>query len=395
MIKFEEALKIILTNSRVLPAENIYIADSCHRVIAEDIYAKIPMPPFDKSAMDGFALKTGQIKAGVKLKCIGLIQAGDVFKRKIKPDECVKIMTGAALPLGMDAVIMVEDTRELKNRMIEFLKPVVKGQNICVKGEDISRGQKLLAKGALLSSSHIALIASAGRKTIKVYKRPEVAILNTGAEIVPVGEKITRNKIYNSNGPMLEALLKDDNIKAGDLGIAKDKKKDLKKAISKGLSADVLLISGGVSMGDYDFVPAVLKSLGAKKLFYKISIKPGKPLLFCVKDKKIIFGIPGNPVSNFLSYLVFIRPALRKMMGYISRDQVFSEGIINAAISAGPDRTHFVLAKVLRDGMLGPVPSHGSADIMALANAGVFIKLEPGISLKKGAKVKCITWEKI
>ncbi|MDP2983626.1 MAG: molybdopterin molybdotransferase MoeA, partial [Candidatus Latescibacter sp.] len=197
-------MKIVLDTSAALPAERMYIADTVGMVLAENIFSKIPMPPFHKSAVDGYALKAAQAEsAGVLLTCTGLIQAGETFGKEIKPGECIKIMTGAAVPLSTDSVIMVEDTHQLEDGMVEMLKSVKKGQNICVKGEDIASGQRVLEKGTLISSSHVAVMAASGRKSIKVYGKPEVAILNTGGEIVPVGRKITGNRIYNSNGPML------------------------------------------------------------------------------------------------------------------------------------------------------------------------------------------------
>ena len=383
----------------MLQPERIYIADSVGRVLAENVISKIPMPPFHKSAVDGYALKAAQAEsAGILLTCTGLIQAGETFGKEIKPGECIKIMTGAAVPESTDAVIMVEDTRPLEDGTVEILKSVKKGQNICVKGEDIAFGQKVIEKGTLISSSHVAVMASSGRKTIKVYGRPEVAILNTGGEIVPVGRKITGNRIYNSNGPMLEALLKEDGIQANSLGIAKDTEHDLQRALEKGLTADVLLVSGGVSMGDYDLVPAILKEMGVKELFHTVRIKPGKPLFFGVKRKKIIFGIPGNPVSNFLTYLLFIRPALHAMMGYTVKEPVVFEGLTSALLHSDTNRKHFIPARICKKGgdfLLTPVSSHGSADILALSNADAFLMLEEGSDIKQGAKVKFVTWKRI
>lgn len=397
MIEYEQALKKIAENVSVFPVEQVRIEDAVGRVSGEDVFSGIAMPPFDKSAMDGYALKSSDLKnVPAKLRCIGLIQAGDIFNKKLQRNECVKIMTGAPLPAGADSVIMVEDTLPCGD-FVKIIKTVKKGGNVCRRGEDLKRGQKVLAPGTIIFSSHIAVLAAVGRSFVKARALPKVSILNTGGEIAPAGAKLGRNKIYNSNGPMLEALLKSDNLKPVSLGIAKDNLKDLKGAIKEGLKSDMLLISGGVSMGDYDLVPGILNNLGVKRIFHKVNIKPGKPLFFGRKGKTIVFGIPGNPVSNFLAYWVFIRPAVDKMRGYKFCGPLFKEGLSQKEFSSNVGRKHFVLAKAeKKEGQyyLTALPGHGSADILALARADGFMVVDKNLKvIRKNEKVGFITWK--
>ncbi len=304
-------------------------------------------------------------------------------------------MTGAVLPKGTDSVVMVEDSRK-KNGYVEILKSVAKGSNVCFKGEDIKKGQKIFQKGRTISISDMALLATVGKPLVRIVKKPEVALLNTGGEIVPLGRKLNKGKIYNSNGPQLLTLLKLDGITPHFLGIAKDTPYDLLKAIKKGLKSNVFLISGGVSMGDYDLVPKILEKLGVKKIFHKVNIKPGKPLFFGVAKGTIVFGIPGNPVSNFLAYNLFIRPALYKLMGAHKGEPLFKQGIVMKAFSHKSDRTHFVLVKIFKKGdgyCLYPIASHGSADILALSKADGFMIVEANVAIVKAtSRVKFFTW---
>ncbi|MFH0771995.1 MAG: molybdopterin molybdotransferase MoeA [Candidatus Omnitrophota bacterium] len=300
MIEFEEALNIVLKNTDTLPAEQAPVDESTGRIAREDTYSNIEMPPFDKSAVDGYAVNSLDVKrVPARLRRVGLIQAGESFDRRLARGECVKIMTGTPMPKGTDSVVMVEDSRQ-QGEYVELSRSAEKRENVCFKGEDLQKRQKVLKKGTNISSSHVGILAAIGTPFVRVSCKPRVAILNTGGEIVPLGKKLGKNKIYNSNGPMLSALLKADGIEPCFLGIAKDNVRDLKKEIRRGLDADILLISGGVSMGDYDLIPSVLEGMGIKKIFHKVNIKPGKPLFFGRRQKgTLVFGIPGNPVSNF------------------------------------------------------------------------------------------------
>lgn len=399
MITYEQALENILKNTPMLPTEKVLTEESLGRVLNEEIISAIEMPAFDRSAMDGYALNhLDAEKVPVKLKCIGLIQAGDVFNKKLKRGECVKIMTGAQVPENADCVVMVEYTR-ITEEGVEILKAAQRSENIFFQGEDFKKGQIVLEKGTKILPSHIGILATVGRKFVKVFAKPKVAVLNTGGEIVSLGNKLGRNKIYNSNGPMLGALLESEGIKPVLLGIAKDNSKELKERIKKGFAADILLISGGVSMGDYDLVPGILEELGVKKIFHKVNIKPGKPVFFGTKNKTVIFGVPGNPVSNFVAYHIFIRAVIQKMMGAQEPGPGFSEGIAATDFPKKAGRRYFALAKIsINEGMccLSSIPGHSSADTLALSQADSLVMLDDASTVVKNkAKVKFITWRKI
>lgn len=399
MLTYEQALQEILKHAYNLAARKTPIEEAVGKILAEDIFSQIDMPLFDKSAMDGYALRASNTAdIPVQLKCLGTIQAGEVFTQSLKSGCCIKIMTGAPMPKGADSVVMVEDTEQQESNMI-IKRSVKPGENVCVKAEDITKGSKMFSKGNLISISDIALLATIGRRFVKTIDSPSVAVLNTGGEIIPVGRKLSQNKIYNSNGPQLCALLRQDGITPRYLGIAKDEPVILKKMISQGLTCDILLISGGVSMGDYDLVPGILKQMGVKQLFHKVNIKPGKPLFFGVKNRKLIFGIPGNPVSNFLAYQIFVRPVIRKMMGIEDYTLKIKKGILKSEFRQKPGRKHFVLSKVVQSKntyYVYPLPGHGSADIAALSTADAFMLVDGTISkIKQNSEVEFITWRKI
>lgn len=399
MITYEQALEAILKNTPVLSEEKISSQESVGRILREDIIAGVEMPPFNRSAMDGYALNYLDIvKIPVKLKCVGLIKAGDISRKKIKRGECIKIMTGAALPENTDCVVMVEYARS-KAGMVEILRGAQRGENVFFQGENFRRGSKVLEKGVKIFPSHIPILVTLGRKFIKVAAKPKVAILNTGSEIVRLGDRLSRNKIYNSNGPMLRALLKSDGLEPAMLGIAKDNKVELKEMIKKGLGHDILLISGGVSVGDYDLVPGVLEELGVKKIFHKVNIKPGKPVFFGVKGKTLIFGIPGNPISNFVAYFIFVKPAMQKMMSCQDYSFGFKEGVLEKEFHKKAGRCYFVLVNVrLKENryFLSPIDGHSSADTLSLSRADGFMLTGIRVTtIKKDEKVKFITWKEI
>lgn len=398
MIKFEEALKEILGRTRRLDIEQLPLVRAIGCVLAENVKAKHDMPPFDKSAMDGYALRSSDLKSvPEKLKCAGVIKAGRFYKKNIKKGECVKIMTGSPLPKGADSVVMVERTSEDEKRgWVKVLQGVRTGENVCFKGEDIKKGTVVLKKGTLIRGPEVSLASSLGRTKMKVYRKPSLAILNTGDEIVEPGNNLTYGKIYNSNGPMLLALLQNLNIKVKYLGIAEDEERGLKKLMAKGLKNDIFLLSGGVSMGDYDLVPDVLKKCGVKEVFHKIYMKPGKPVFFGTRGGRLVFGVPGNPVSTYLTFLVLIKPAIDKMMGKTPHLNI-RRGRLKEDFRQKPGRKHFVPAKVLeREGQLHIYPVkkyHGSADMPSLSQANAFMIVEGKLSfLKRDSWVEVILW---
>ncbi len=392
MITFEEAIAAVLRSAKPLPAVPVRLEDAAGRALAEDVRSGLDMPPFDKSAVDGYAVRAGGIKPGTELGNFGLIQAGDIFKGKVPPGACVKIMTGAPVPPGADAVVMVEDTSE-KDGLVRFAAGIKKGKNIARRAEDIKKGQLILRRGAVIRISHIAALAAAGRGSVKCGTLPSVALVNTGGEIIPPGRTRGKNQIYNSNGPMLAALLKADGINAAPV-IVRDDAAKLGAALARALKADIVLISGGVSMGDYDLVPGILKSLGVKQIFHKVRVRPGKPMFFGMKGRTLVFGIPGNPVANFMAYLAYIRPAIRKMSGRPDFAPQFLDGICAGAFEPRTPRRALVLSTVRAkvEFSLAEVANNGSADILALAEASGFTMIKENGAVKKGGRASFISW---
>jgi len=324
MISVRQAREIILKN--IFPVkenELIKIESALGRVCVSDLKSKENIPPFNNSAMDGFAVRAEDVKGSRGenpkiLEVVGSLAAGYTTGKTIRPGEAIRIMTGAPLPKGADSVVMVEDTELVhskKNEMVEILKAVKKGENVRYAGEDVEKGEVVIKKGSILKSGHIGMLASLGFGRVKVFRKPKVAILATGDELVQIKQKLTPGKIRNSNSYSLYAQV----LKAGALpillGIARDNKKAIEDKIRQGLSADVLIVCGGVSVGDYDFVKDVLKGMGTQMKFWRVAMKPGKPLVFGLMRKVPVFGLPGNPVSGMVSFEQFARPALLKMSG--------------------------------------------------------------------------------
>lgn len=328
MISVRQAREIILRN--ILPvkkSELIKIESALGRVCALEVRSKENIPPFDNSAMDGFAIKAGDSckasRGNPKIfKVIEDVAAGYTAKKELKSGEAIRIMTGAPLPKGADSVVMVENTElraknsELRKiELVEILKTVEKGENVRYAGEDVEKGEAVVKKGSILKSGHIGMLASLGFSQVEVFKRPQVAILATGDELVKIEEGLKPGKIRNSNSYSLYSQALKTGALPILLGIARDNRKDLEAKIRKGLSADMLIVSGGVSVGDYDFVKDVLKDLGTDMKFWRVAMKPGKPLAFGMMGRTPVFGLPGNPVSSMIAFEQFVRPAVLKMSG--------------------------------------------------------------------------------
>ncbi len=325
MISVEQAQKLILNNTLPLKeTELVGFSSSLGRISSCDIKAKESLPPFDNSAMDGFAVKAKDLSGAsrenpVILQVIEDLPAGYTARRAIKSGQAIRIMTGAPLPKGADAVVMVEETQAQGVNKVNIFRAVKPSENVRYAGEDVKKGEVVIKKGATLKSGHIGMLASLGVTNIKVYRRPKIAILATGDELIDAGANnyspLPPGKIRNSNSYSLYAQVLRLPAIPLLLGIAKDNKKEIEQKIRKGLKADMLLVSGGVSVGDYDFVKDVLADLGMDMKFWKVAMRPGKPLAFGKIGCVPIFGLPGNPVSSMIAFEQFARPAILKMAG--------------------------------------------------------------------------------
>ncbi|MBN1969451.1 MAG: molybdopterin molybdotransferase MoeA [Candidatus Delongbacteria bacterium] len=396
MLELNLAFQRICENVNRLNLIDIEVESSVGFVLAEDIYSPLDMPPFNKSAMDGYAIVYSEKFNDQKFTVENLIQAGDDPLNIKSSTHCSKIMTGAALPDNCDTVIEVELAEEIDG-LVGFTGKIKKGRNVCYKGEDIKIGEKLFSCGKTISVADIALLATIGRDEIKVYRKPEVAIINTGGEIIEPGTELISNKIYNSNGPQLKSLLARDKVNINYIGIIPDEKELLSRGIKEGLESDLLLLSGGVSMGDYDLVPSILKENGVKEIFHNVKIKPGKPLFFGVHQNGVVIGIPGNPVSNFLAYNLFIKTVINIMSGKSEPLPNFIKGEILSDFRHKSGRKNFVVSKYSEiDGKIysDPVKSNGSADVNALSKSDCFTIIPADVEkIEKGSIVEIFKWE--
>jgi molybdopterin molybdotransferase len=346
MVSVDEALEKILSFIKPLGAEKVSILDALGRVIAEDLYASRDIPPLDNSAMDGYAVRWEDVKntskdLPVRLEVIEDLPAGFISKKTLQKGQAIRIMTGAPIPKGADHVIPVEDTKR-ENQWVYVLHAVSKEKNIRKAGEDVKKGDLILSKGDLIRPPEVGMIASIGRSFVSVYQRPLVAILCTGEELVDVDGPLDDSKIVSSNSYTLSAQVKDCGAIPIPLGIAKDEKGDIEEKLRQGLRADVLISSAGVSVGDYDFVKEALKDLGMEMVFWRVAMKPGRPMTFGRIGEKPVFGLPGNPVSSMVSFEQFVRPSLLKMMGHKRIFRPVIEAVLKEDIKEKRGRRHFI-----------------------------------------------------
>jgi molybdopterin molybdotransferase len=407
MITVEEALEKVLSYVQVLESEEKPILECLGQVLDEDVYSLIDVPPLDNAAMDGYALQAESTLGATKLSpvfldVIGEVKAGAIADLEVGALTALRIMTGAPLPKGADSVVRFEDTDEALRRerplsKIGVLCPVEKGQDVRRAGEDIRRGQLVLKKGSLLRPSEIGVLASIGKAKARVIRRPVVAILATGDELVEIEQPLSEGKIYNSNSFTIAAqVLRYGGIPLV-LGIARDRVEEIEAKIKEALSSNLLLSSGGVSVGEYDLVKDVLAKQG-EITFWTVRMKPGKPLAFGVikgEGREVPhLGLPGNPVSSMITFELFARPAILKMMGRGNLAKPAIEAIMESQLQNTDGRRIFARAKVRREGgnyfarLTGPQGS-GILTSMAQAN-GLVVVPEDRKVVKEGDRVQVL-----
>lgn len=387
MIKFEEAYGIVQDSiGYTLDTERVAFTDSLSRILAEDVYSDINMPPFDKSAMDGYACRNEDLK--YELDVIEILPAGKVPEKKVGPKQCAKIMTGAIIPEGADCVIMVEHTEEKENGSVIFTKDST-NTNICYLAEDIKKDELVLSKGIEIKPQHIAVMASVGCISPLVYKQPRIAIISTGDELVEPDKFPAQSQIRNSNGYQLIAQVKRAGAIPVYLGIAEDTEEATFKIISKALEEnDIVMLTGGVSMGDFDFVPEIMEKAGVEIKFRTIAVQPGKPTIFgTFGERKFIFGLPGNPVSSYTQFELLVRPLILKLMNSTSLLKIISLPMGTEYKRRKSVRKSFIPINIV-DGKVYPVEYHGSAHIHSYVNADGVTSIEIGKEkLEKGELV--------
>ncbi len=392
MISVNEAVDIALNQSSILGTDTISILEAKGHILAEDIYSDIDMPPFDKSAMDGYALKCGDVKnVPTILEVVGMIPAGVYPEFVIKSGCAAKIMTGAPLPGGADGVQMVEKTVALDNGSVKILESVSPEMHVAKKGEIIRTNDKVITRGSYISSAMVGVLATVGREQVRIFKPPQVGILVTGDELVEVSRKPEPGQIRNSNGYVLYNQVRECGASPELFSIASDNVEELSKKIDSGLKNDVLLISGGMSMGELDFVKDICEKLGVQIYYNKVNIKPGKPTLFGRRNNSLVFGLPGNPVSASTVFEIIVRPAIRKIMGFRQFHNLKVKAKIDRYFVSSTKRESCLSARtflVNNEFFTSPLPSKGSADFMAFANSNSFIHIPGEVNeYKKGQAV--------
>jgi molybdopterin molybdotransferase len=402
MLSVEEALELVRKQAQPLAPRRTPLSEAAGLVLAEDVTSEVDSPPYDKSMMDGYAVRSGDREP--ERHVLEEIAAGAVPHRAVTPGTASRIMTGAPLPEGADAVVPVERTELVDSSTVRLLQPEPPfGQHVLRVGTAMRAGDVVLHEGALLRPIETAILAEIGHGVVTARPRAQLAVLPTGNELVCVGEKPTDGQIRDSNGPMLLAAAARVGAEAMELGIARDNRDELRRWIEQGLAADVLVLSGGVSAGKFDLVPDVLAELGVEQVFHKIALRPGKPLWFGVKhdgDRRVlVFGLPGNPMSSFVCFELFVRPALAALAGRgFTGAQTVTANLTHAYDHAG-GRAACLPARVTpapasggtpephRDGAgertwpsaaalrVEILPWHGSADLATVAQANGLARL--------------------
>jgi molybdopterin molybdotransferase len=378
LISIDQAHQLVLERVERLPTETIAIEAALGRVLAEDATSRVDLPPFDSSAMDGFALRAadtpGQLPIGHR------IPAGTPAPRPLELGEAMGIATGGVVPEGADAVIPFEYVVEHDNT-VEIDQPVEPWANVRPAGGDIGAGQTLVEAGTQLGARHLAALAAAGVPEVRVARRPRAAVVVTGSELRPPGETLAPGQIYEANGILLEAQLASAGAEVERAGSVVDEEASHREALVRGLEADVLVTSGGVSVGPHDLVRAILAELGVEEVFWGVSVKPGKPISFGVAGSRLVFGLPGNPVSVLVGFELFVRPALLALQGSADPGPRFERGVLGSQLARNPAREELVRARIRRpsDGpVVEPLAGRESHMIARAAGADALVLIPRG-----------------
>jgi molybdopterin molybdotransferase len=379
MLTYEQARQTVIARVAKVTSPrataSISVWDALGFALAEEIRTDRDYPPFNRSTRDGYAVRVTEAMPGATLRCVAEIKAGDTVTVPLATSTCVQIMTGAAVPEGADAVAMIEHTSREGN-LVRFDRAAQSGQNIVPRGSEAKLGQTILSPGMRLGYAELALAAQVGATQLRCASKPRVAILSTGDEVVSIDQQPGAFQIRNSNSISLAAQVRQAGGEPVLLGNAADRVDDLREKITRGLREQILVLSGGVSMGKYDLVETVLKDLGAEFYFDAVAIRPGKPAVFGKCGNTFVFGLPGNPVSTMVTFELFVVPAIDLLSGAPARDLPFVEAHLAAPLNEKPGLAHFLPAKIEWPSSVPQVqalPWRGSGDIAALAQANCFL----------------------
>jgi molybdopterin molybdotransferase len=393
MISEEEARRKILDAVHPLPERVLALSLALDCFSARDVAARLALPNFDNSAMDGYAVVASSYRTGERLRVVGEQPAGIDRQLRISTGEAIRIFTGAPMPAGADAVVMQEDVSSEGDAIILNVDVDI-GEFVRRRGCDLAEGQKIMAKGERISPATIALLASQGFADLTVGGEVNAAIISTGDELVKPGEKIKPGQIYESNSLLLQALLQRFGAVLKSAEHCRDDRESLSEAIKRGIKSHILIITGGVSVGKHDLVQDTLRSVGAKIDIWRVAIKPGKPFLFGRVDECAGFGLPGNPVSAFVTFLQFLRPAILKMMGASDGELDPRKVSAELAVDLGndDDRPHYIRGR-LEDGKFTPVGRQESHALFGLSQSNALLRVAVGESLKVGEIVDVEIWD--
>ncbi len=377
MITVDQALSLLLDQVETLGSESLAIEQAHRRILAEDIRADMDLPPFDRARMDGYAVRSSDVStAPVKLRVIGEIAAGAQFEHRVNAGEAVKIFTGAPVPGGADAVQKVEVTRA-NGHSIEILESVTPGQFITRQASEVAGGEVVAETGREIGPAQMAVLASFGYASVRVGRRPRVAVISTGSELVEVSSKPSGAQIRNSNSYTLAMYAERAGAIVDVLGIVEDTPEATRVALIRAAdNHDIVITSGGVSMGDYDLVKAALKDIGAEIYFDRVIIRPGKPIVFARRGETYFFGLPGNPVSTSVTFNVFVRPAIRKMQGETAPAPAMVSAQLSRTVKDSSSRRSYLPARLfIKEGraMVEPLKWGGSSDFIAFMQANALI----------------------
>ncbi len=383
MIEFEDAQNKVLENACFLGTERVDFRQSLHRVLAEDVISDVDMPPFNKAAVDGYACRMEDL--GSQLKVVETVAAGEVSSRQVTGGESVKVMTGAPVPHGADTVIMIEDTESVENGVIKF-KGKKTARNIAYQAEDVKAGDIVLKKGTLIKPQQIAIMSSVGCLKPLLAKKAKVAVFSTGDELVEPSITPGKGQIRNSNSYQLISQVENTGCYPVYGGIIPDDEEETNLTLGKALCEnDVVMLTGGVSVGDFDFVPNVLKDSGVEILFQKVAVKPGRPTIFGKTNSSYIFGLPGYPVSSFIIFELIVKPFLFKLMGYDFKPLEVKLPMKVDYKRKKADRIAWIPVVINNKGEVSPTEYHGSGHIHAISESYGMIGIQKGVyEIKKG-----------
>lgn len=383
MLAVEEALSIVLNHCRPRAAEETSLSPrALGCILGEEIASDLDLPPFDKALMDGFAVRAADVgEDRCELPVAAEVMAGQIPPALVA-GQAIRIMTGAPIPDGADAVIRVEQTAMIAADRVQFQGPRPKpGQFILRRGAEMKRGDIVLRSGTEITPQILGLLASVGRTAVRLIAPPSVCVMATGDELVEASQTPGPGQLRNSNGPMLVAQVTTTGASVRSLGIAPDERETMTAMIRDALTSDIVILSGGVSMGKRDLVPEVLQELGVAAHVHQVAMKPGKPFFFGTRGETLVFGLPGNPVSSFCCFELFVRPAIRRLAGYAEPGPLWQEAALAEDFSHASDRPTYHPARLQQRGganEVKPVAWFGSPDLRAVAGANALMLLPPG-----------------